>query len=183
MKKIVLLLLLAITPLCAVKNTHQRINKATLRSIKKELVNALREIEQNLKELSIQSGDLSVVFLKMTNECLSRDISKKIIRETSTTAFDAIIEQQSLKVILLICLLNKIERKFQKIWQDVSKKYEKEANRIYHQMVKKCNNGDMPLKQCSMLHISFYDFPQIYVTMSFSKVVCSNIIEKIELLL
>jgi hypothetical protein len=187
MKKLLLSLLFAIVPLCAVKNTHQRINKTTLRSIKKELVHALREIEQNLKDLSIQSGDLSIIFLKMSNECLSHDISQKIITETSINAFDVILEQQSVKsavdnFVELPVNQNDIE-KFQKVWQDILKKYEEKVRQIYHQMVEKCNNSDISLKQCEMLHISFYDFPQIYVTMSFSKVVCSNVLKKIELLL
>jgi len=186
MKKLLLSILVLIPSFC-IANNEQQIDKIALQLIKNEVTNVLQEIEKIWNDITNEYGDLSIVPLKMANECLFSDVFQQLIYEININVTSLILEKQSLNVIgdyfddLLINMNQNDKENMRKIWQNVGEKYKDEADQIYRQMLKKCRDTECDSIQCNNLHTSLWDLPMIFLRINFTKIICDNILEKIDL--
>jgi len=186
MKRLLLPLLLSISPICL---ANQPVDKVVLQALRTEIINQSQEIEKNLNDIAAQYGDLCIVPMKIANELRAHDVVKKTEEKLIAHFYSQILEKGSISFdteeLLKIFPDEKDREQGYKIFEDIKKKYEEEGNRIYQALLEKCRNNDpdISLMQCNLVHTSQCDLVSLYLTLYCGNAVAHGVLQQIDALL
>jgi len=162
MKKLLLSVLLLISPICFANN-KQQIDKVFLQEIKSEIIGLRTEENRTINELK-KWGQIYFVSMDIMKEVCSHDIVQKYLKDISNYVFDLIIyEKRPLKKAINKAAKNSEDKKVHQLFDTISDKYLSDAiesGKISH----RCNI--QILSDCLVL--------------TFGTIVLNNILQKIE---